>query len=127
MKFHHIGIATEDIDKMILNLKKYFDIKEISDIVYDSNQDANLCMITLEDNIKIELISGNVVSNILKKRQYLYHTCYTVKNIESTIKELINDGALLIRESKEAILFDNKKVAFLMWNLGLIELLESEY
>ncbi len=127
MKFHHIGIATEDIDKMILNLKKYFDIKEISDIVYDSNQDANLCMITLEDNIKIELISGNVVSNILKKRQYLYHTCYTVKNIESTIKELINDGALLVRESKEAILFDNKKVAFLMWNLGLIELLESEY
>ncbi len=126
MKFHHIGIATEDIDKMISKLKKFFKIKEISDIVYDKNQDANLCMITLEDGIKIELISGNVVSNIVKKRQYLYHTCYSVNDLDATIKTLIDDGALLVRESKEAILFNNKKVAFLMWNLGLIELLEGD-
>ena len=126
MKFHHIGIATEDIDKMISKLKEFFEIKEISDIVYDKNQDANLCMITLEDGIKIELISGNVVSNIVKKRQYLYHTCYSVKDLDATIKTLVDDGALLVRESKEAILFNNKKVAFLMWNLGFIELLEGD-
>ena len=35
------------------------------------------------------------------------------------------DGAVLVREPLEAILFENKKVAFLMWNLGLIELIES--
>ena len=126
MEFHHIGIATTDINEMISKLKKYFKIKDITETVYDSNQNANLCMLTLESGIMIELISGQVVENILKKRQFLYHTCYTVHNMEQTIQQLIEDGAFLVREPKEAILFSNKKVAFLSWDLGLIELLEEE-
>ncbi len=125
MKFHHIGIATEDIYKTLEKLKKFFNIKNISEVIYDKNQNANLCMIMLDDGIMIELISGDVVANIVKKRQYLYHTCYSVANIEKTIKDLIDDGAFLVKEAKEAILFDNHKVAFLMWDLGLIELLEN--
>ncbi len=125
MKFHHIGIATDDIEKMIAKLENFLKIKDISDIVYDSNQDAYLCMLTLDDGIKIELITGKVVENILKKRQYLYHTCYEVDDIELTISKLQNDGAFLVREPKKAILFENKKVAFLMWDLGLIELVEK--
>ncbi len=126
MKFHHIGIATNNIEETLSKLKKYFNIKEISKIIYDDNQDANLCMITLDDDIKIELINGKVVENLLRKRQYLYHTCYSVKDINATINNLIEDGAFLVREPKEAILFENKKVAFLMWDLGLIELVEAE-
>ena len=125
MKFHHIGIATNDINKSIEKLKKNFSIKEISKIVYDVNQDANLCMITMEDGMRIELINGKVVENILKKKQYLYHTCYEVEDIEESIKKLEKDGAFLVKEPKEAILFNNRKVAFLMWDLGLIELINS--
>ncbi|HIU12387.1 MAG TPA: VOC family protein, partial [Candidatus Onthocola stercorigallinarum] len=50
---------------------------------------------------------------------------YSVKNINETITKLQEDGAFLVSPAKEAILFDNKKVAFLMWDLGLIELLEE--
>ncbi len=125
MKFHHIGIATNDIDKTISKLKKFFDVSNISEIVYDANQDANLCMVTMSDGLNIELINGKVVENILKKRQYLYHTCYSVDDIDKTIEELQNDGALLVREPRETIFFNNKKVAFLMWDLGLIELINS--
>lgn len=125
MKFHHIGIATNDIDKTISKLKKFFDVSNISEIVYDSNQDANLCMVTMSDGIRIELINGKVVENILKKRQYLYHTCYSVENIDEAIEELQKDGAFLVREPRETIFFNNKKVAFLMWDLGLIELINS--
>ncbi len=123
MNFHHIGIATSNIQETLSKLKKYFNIIDVSKIVYDANQNANLCMVTLENNVKIELISGKIVDNILKKRQYLYHTCYSVDDIDKTINNLIDDGAFLVREPKEAILFNNKKVAFLMWDLGLIELL----
>ena len=126
MKFHHIGIATNNIDATILKIQKYFDVKNISPEVYDRNQEAKLCMLTMKDGLRIELISGKVVENIVKKRQYLYHTCYCVKNIEKTIKELEEDGAFLVKEPKEAVLFDGKKVCFLMWELGLIELLEEE-
>ena len=125
MKFHHIGIATDNIEKTLLKLRKYFKIAEVSKVVYDANQDANLCMITLDSGIKIELINGKVVENILKKRQYLYHTCYSVENIEKTIENLQLDGAFLVKEPKKAVLFNNKRVAFLLWDLGLIELLEE--
>lgn len=125
MKFHHIGIATEDIEKLMSKLKKYFDIQEISDIIYDPKQDAKLCMLTVNDNLKIELISGEVVKNLVRKRQFLYHTCYTVKNLEDMISQLILDGAILVREAREAVLFNNRKVAFLSSDIGLIELLEE--
>lgn len=125
MVFHHIGIATNDIGKMIEKLNKYLKITDISEVIYDKNQDANLCMLVLNNNVKIELISGKVVEGILKKRRYLYHTCYVVNDILKEIDNLIKDGAVLVSEPKEAILFNNKKVAFLMWDLGLIELLEE--
>ncbi len=125
MKFHHIGIATKDIESLIKKLTKQLDIKKVSEIIYDSNQEANLCMLTTGDDLKIELISGKVVQNLVKKRQFLYHTCYLVKNIEQKIEELVSEGALLVREPREAVLFNNRKVAFLMWDLGLIEILET--
>lgn len=49
MKFHHIGIATPSIENLLLKLSKFLEIKEKSEIIYDKNQDASLCMITLSD------------------------------------------------------------------------------
>ena len=45
MKLHHIGIATEDIENLVEYLKQILNIKDISETVYDKNQDANLCML----------------------------------------------------------------------------------
>ena len=126
MKFHHIGIACESIPALLTKLKTMMNIKNVSDVVYDEKQDADLCMITLEDGTNIELISGNVVANIVKKRNYLYHTCYSVPNIDESISKLVDDGALLVSKPKEAILFNHKRVCFLMWDLGLIELVEEK-
>ena len=125
MKFDHIGIACEDINVLLNKLKEFMNIINISDIVYDELQDADLCMITLDNNTKIELISGNIVANVVKKKQYLYHTCYSVSNIEETITKLINDGAMQVSDIKKAKLFGGKRVVFLMWDLGLIELVEE--
>lgn len=125
MIFHHVGIAAEDIQDTLAYMKKHFDITDISDTVYDSNQNASLCMITLKGGGKLELVSGEVVKGLLKKRQNLYHTCYSVENIEDKIKELEEDS-LIISLPKEAILFGNKKVAFIMTAIGLIELVEEK-
>ena len=125
MKFHHIGIATENIESLIEYLKQILNIKDISETVYDKNQDANLCMLTLEDGTKLELVSGKVVEKIVKKRQFLYHTCYETENIEEEIEKLKKLDSFLVSEPKEAILFQNKKVAFLMTNIGLVELVEE--
>ncbi len=85
MEFHHIGIATKNIEELLEKLKGILDIKEISPIFYYKLQDANLCMVTLNDGVKLELISGNQVANLVKKRNYLYHTCFKVKSIEEEL------------------------------------------
>lgn len=125
MLFHHVGIATEDINVLIDKLKVVLDIKEISEIVYDELQDANLCMVTLSDGTRIELISGNMVEKIVKKRNYLYHMCFSTKSIESELERLISLGAMQISEIKEAKLFNQSRVVFLTWDLGIMELVEE--
>lgn len=125
MIFHHIGVECKIIEQTIFTIKKIFQIKEISNMVYDEQQKANLCMIKTKNNINIELISGETVENLLKKGINYYHTCYVVSNIEEKIKELQNINCVLISNTKEAILFGNKKVAFLYTPFGMIELLEE--
>lgn len=124
MVFDHIGIACVNIEEMLVYLKKFFQINAISEIIYDPQQDATLCMVTLQDATRIELISGEVVRSVLKKRVYLYHTCYCVDDLEETIQELVLAGSVIISEPKPAILFSNARVAFLTSELGMIELLE---
>ena len=126
MKFHHIGIATKDISKTLVYIKSvYDDIANITEIIYDDLQQASLCMVTLKDGTKIELVSGSQVSTYVKKRIQLYHTCWEVDDINKYIEKHVQEGSILISELKEAILFNNRKVAFLYSELGIIELLEK--
>lgn len=105
MGFHHIGIACADIASMKLYMEKLFDISETGEEIFDGQQDANLCMVTLRDGTKIELVSGKVVEKLVKKHHFLYHICYHTENIWEQIKELEDLGAKVISEPKPAILF----------------------
>jgi methylmalonyl-CoA/ethylmalonyl-CoA epimerase len=125
MNLHHIGIACKNIELEIENIKKIHKVLAVSDIVYDKMQDASLCIIKTDNDINIELISGNMVQNLLKKRIQYYHVCFEVENINQEILRLRAEGAFLVSEPKEAILFNNKKVAFMQTSYGLIELLEK--
>jgi len=123
MKFHHIGIATKDIDKTLKWLKEQFKVLNISQKVYDKNQDAYLQMIETKD-VNIELVSGKVVEKFIKKNITYYHICYEVSNIYKSIDSFKN--SVLISKPTEAILFNNRKVAFLLTPIGIVELLEEE-
>lgn len=125
MIFHHVGIACKNINATLEFVKKHFRIKSVSEIIFDELQNANLCMIEMEDGYQMELISGEIVKNFLKKGQQLYHTCYCVESIEKTLKELESE-CFILGEAKKAILFGGNKVVFLMTPIGLIELLETK-
>ncbi|MGD0280133.1 MAG: VOC family protein [Smithella sp.] len=125
MIFHHIGIACIDIEKEKADIEKLHKVVKKSEVIFDKNQKASLCLLELEGGFKIELISGEPVTNILKKNIKYYHLCYEVNNIDESIRDLIKNGAILISDSKQAEIFNNKKVAFLYVSYGLIELLEK--
>lgn len=125
MKVHHIGIACHDINQAIEELKQFHTIIWQSEIVEDPLQNAHLCLLKTDMGLDFEFISGPQVERMLKKGITYYHICYEVKHIEKAIEELSSKGAKVASEPKPAILFNNKRVAFLFLPYGLIELVEE--
>ena len=125
MKIHHVGIACRNIEETLIFIEKTYKVIEKTCTVYDPLQDVNLCFITVEDNLNIELVSGSKVENLIKKNINLYHLCYEVDDIDKSIKSFIDGGSFLISKPKSAVLFNGRKVCFLTSPLGIIELLEA--
>lgn len=125
MKFHHIGVACADIEKTGAFVETVFNVTGKTGVIFDEKQNAYVSILELADGTRIELISGEVVNSFLKKRQFLYQTCWEVKSIDEAIENFVNNGAMLISPPKEAILFNNRRIAFLFTDLGIIELLEE--
>jgi len=125
MKFHHIGVACAAINKAVDFVEKSFTVLSKTKIIFDECQNVNLCLLTLEGGTNIELVSGRTVEKFIDKNQFLYHTCWEVSDIENSIERLYQNGAILISEPKPAVLFNDRRVAFLLTDIGIIELLES--
>ena len=126
MKFNHIGICCKNIEKKINSIEKIHKIVKKTKILYDPLQDANLCMLTLEDGTNLELVSGKVVEIFLKKKIDYYHICYEVTDIEEEVEKICSNGGVQISEIKPAVLFSNRRVVFFKVDYGIIELLEEK-
>ena len=126
MKFHHIGVACDNLEETKNWVKRSFPINEEEGPIFDQLQNASFITLRMEDGFLIELISGGQVANFLKKGINLYHVCYEVDHLENTIKDLKKNGAIVISKPKPAVLLNNRRIAFLNTPLGIIELLERK-
>tara|TARA_B110000003_G_C16645474_1_gene531836 strand:+ start:403 stop:642 length:240 start_codon:yes stop_codon:yes gene_type:complete len=72
LKFDHIGIATESIEKSVESFM-IFGYKMVSKIIIDLNQDVKVCFMEKDKSPKIELIEPNSknspINNMLKKNR----------------------------------------------------------
>ena len=125
MKLHHIGIATNDIEQMVTYLNKMYKVIDKTDIIHDPLQKTDLCMLTLEDGSCLELIKGEKVNRFVDKKQYLYHLCYEVEDLDEKLKKYRECGDIIMMKPMPAILFNNKRVAFVFSKIGIIELVEK--
>jgi FkbH-like protein len=105
-------------------LRRLYDVTHISDIVADELQEATVCMVQTDHNLRIELVAGPKVEGLVRQGISLYHTAFEVANIQSAITELTKAGAAIVSTPKPAPLFGGQLVAFLSTVLGLIELVE---
>ena len=126
MKFHHLGIACENIKEVIVFLETTFSIVKKSKIIWHEIQGVDACLLTNADGINIELVSGKSIESFVNKKQFLYHSCWEVDDLEIAIKSFVDNDSVLISEPTPSLLFNNRKVAFLYTNIGILELLESE-
>lgn len=131
LQFHHIGVATGDIENSISLYENLGYITQGLRTIIDPIQKVELAFMFRENHPLIELVTplndDSPVKSILNKMKTTpYHTCYEVPIIEETIKELKKQHFVLVQKPTPAIAFNNKRIAFLYHkNIGLIELLEN--
>ncbi|WP_396196742.1 VOC family protein [Flavobacterium sp.] len=130
MKLHHYGFATKSIEKSLLAFRM-LGYEEVSDKIHDPIQGVDLMFLKNSSDHLIELVApvneNNPVSKILSKSgSSLYHICYEVIDLESTITELKSKKFLVVLPPTQAIAFSNRRISFLYHaQLGLIEILEK--
>ncbi len=131
MKFHHVGIATQNLEKAIeVYLRLGYSLK--SDTIYsDPLQKVDIAFMERHEHPMIELLMPNDVDspiqNILSKSGSTpYHTCYEVPDIEKSIAELKTFSFIAIMRPVPAVAFDMRKICFLYnKHIGLMEILEE--
>jgi methylmalonyl-CoA/ethylmalonyl-CoA epimerase len=122
---HHVGIACRSIEPVRRWVHDTHDVISDSGVVHDPLQRADLCLLSLNGSLAIELVSGEAVLGLLKRAQSYYHMCYEVDDIDAAARTLTASRCRLIREPAPAVLFDGRRVCFALGPAGLVELLES--
>lgn len=87
MKFHHVGVACRNIVEEIESIRKIHELVDISPIVSDTAQKAELCMLQTAEGVSIELISGEQVKTLLKRGLAII-TC-VLKQMTFTLKSIV--------------------------------------
>ena len=128
--FNHIGIAVKDVNE---SKKSYLDLSfsesPVGDI-YDDIQNIKLSFL-VNNGVTIELVQGlgeNIVGELLNKNGVIpYHTCYSVEDLNESVKLLATKNFRQISKKIKAKAFNNSLIQFLYNpNAGIIELLEVE-
>lgn len=127
MKLHHIGIVCKDIHREREQIDKIHQVNSQSDVIFDELQNAELCLFNVDDNINLELVSGPMVEKLVDKGIQYAHLCYEVENLEVSVREFKSKGALVVSAPKPAKLFSMRKVAFMFFPYGLVELIEASH
>jgi len=130
MRFHHVGIAVQNIYAAI-NAYKALGYSKTSEVIYDPIQKVQLCFLDKDESPTLELVAAlsleSPVTNILANSGPTpYHNCFEVDDITKSIAGLKEQGYRRLSAIVPAIAFGNKKICFLFHKeVGLIELLEK--
>jgi len=127
--FHHIGIATANIERTaVFYLEAGY---TQTPVIYDPIQQVNICFLSRNSAPLIELVSpfteASPVTEIIRKSGVTpYHICYEVGDIYDSILKLKKKRFLPLFNPIPAAALENRLICFLYnMDFGLIELLQS--
>ena len=128
-KFHHIGVAVNDIEATASVYEQGGYHRSAS--IFDPVQNVNICWLTHEGCPTVELLAPvdktSPVCKTLEKNGVIpYHTCWIVPNIEDAAQQLRKQRYVMVSKPAEAVAFKGSRVAFFFnKSVGLIELVEE--
>ncbi len=130
MRFHHIGVATNNI-AMTAQQYSIFGYQILSEIIFDPIQNVYIAFMEKEGSPRVELVApvneySPILNTINKNGTTPYHFFYEVDNIVEEVKKLKKLKFILISKIVPAVAFENRLVCFLYnKDAGLIELLNK--
>ena len=130
MKIHHIGYLVKRLARSEEAFRKTgFTVER--EAVYDHIRDVNISFMK-NGGYRVELIEPASKTSplypLLKNyKNSPYHICYTVEDLAGSVKELEDDGFMIIRDTQEAPALDGRNVVFMVSaDIGIIELVETK-
>jgi len=131
MKLHHIGKVVKDLEEARRYYKETFGLDSIGEVVIDPIQKVEVLLIDTGygDELTIELIcptgEDSPIYKFLKKNgEGLHHLSYRVEDIQESIKELREKGALILSDVVPSKRHENPSVWIYTRTRELIELIE---
>ena len=128
MEFHHIGVATENIEKEqhVFSMLGY---RKENDSFEDLEQGVRGVFMIAKDQPRIELLENledrNTVTHFVEAGNKMYHFAYIVENIEKAISILSNCRIRIISPLKVSTYFKNRICFLVLPNKFMIELIEK--
>lgn len=126
-KFHHIGVATTNINKEFETYKILGYSKE-SEVFEDELQGIRGLFIVADGQPRLELLenldNSTTLDYWINNKNKMYHFAYYVENIEKALEIFKNNRFKVISPLKKSVYF-HKRICFLMLpNTYIIELIE---
>lgn len=129
LALHHLGVLVRDIP---IRSRDYeaMGYRMRSSVIHDPLQTAYVCFLSLPSQPGLlELVAPDgpesKLAQAAKMGGGLHHLCYATFDLEQSIAELYDGGALIVSNPKPAVAFQNRRISWLInRDRLLIELLE---
>lgn len=132
MRLHHIGYAVASIQEYFTDvLSPLFGVTELGRIYEDPVQRVRVAFATLPPGTLIELVEplhedSPVRQFIGSARGGLYHLCYEVDDLETTIARFRRKHCVPLARAVPAAAFNGRRIVFMMTpQRDLVEFVEA--
>lgn len=132
MKFHHIGIFVESLEKGIKEMGKIFKISFIGDCIEDEHIGVKIKFLKDTSGITYEIVAPlgdtSPVTGVLNRgHSFLNHLAYTTDRFDDEVNKLRSQGMMPLGSEKKAKAFAGARIIFFLTSLGyIIEIIEEK-
>lgn len=130
VKLDHVGIVVKDLAAGGAAYATHLGLTVDSPVFYDPIQKVRIQFWRDGHGSRLELIEAacedSPIAGALRKGGGLNHLCYQLDDIDATVQDAVNHGAILTAPVAPAVAFEGRRVAFLYFReLGLVEFVEA--
>lgn len=130
MRLHHLGIAVSSIAKHAEQYRQALGINLTSEIIEDEIQRVRVAFAQVGENTFIEFVEplgdDSPITRLLQRGGGLYHVCYLVSDLETSVEQVRQAGGRLISGPSPARAFGGRHIAWVYTpDRSLVELLQE--